>query len=142
MWRKEVNVGSIAFLWDWRTDNSKVWCVTVHPNYATPICFTRIQYPKPNKSPIHLWALALQLILNNEPQGESGDHKAHTSFRRQKPDWALSHSLFFSVVYLRIRLSSAMANFSTYIFNNKIKEKRRKCSQEDWAVRMKGPVKG
>ncbi len=35
-----------------------------------------------------------------------------------------------------------MANFSTYVFNNKIKEKRRKCSQEDWAARMKGPVKG
>jgi len=28
------------------------------PKYATPICFTHIQYPRPNKSPIHLWALA------------------------------------------------------------------------------------
>lgn len=76
------------------------------------------------KAPFISELLLRQLILNNEPQGESGDHKAHTSFHPLKPEWVWSLSLFFSVglVCIRITLSTTMASFSMYVFT--IKEKR------------------
>lgn len=88
-----MNVLSVAY--DTEELTTPRFYVSLYTQTMRPPSVSLTYIRSQTKAPFISELLLRQLILNNEPQGESGDRKAH-SFPHLKSDWAwsLKQSLF------------------------------------------------